>query len=1164
MPRATLTRRPFRLQTKLTLIFFGVTSVVAGLLSLVLFEIARDQAIADLRQRLQDVAGVAAATLDGDLHARITPEAGMDSAAYRQMQRELQRIRDNASDLYFVYTMRQAPDGSIRFVVDAEEDPAETAPLGGRYDEASPLLRSQFDRMAGPIVEEEIYTDRWGHWLSGYAPLRATDGTLVGVLGIDISAATVQAYEHRVLLIAGAVLVATLALILPLGWLIGRTIARPIAQLNEGALRIAEGDLDVRLALARRDEIGTLGESFDRMAANLAASRREIEAVAAKYQAIFDNASEGIFQTTPAGEVVSANQALLGLLGFHELAQMQAEIEDLGAQVYVDPRDRETMLAELRARGRVDGFETQLRRRDGTSFWAELALHRTTDRDGRPILEGMLLDATDRHRRQQAERESATARAANEAKSSFLANMSHEIRTPMNAIMGLTDLLLRTDLDERQRDYLTKIKTSSASLLAVINDILDLSKIESGRLELEDTPFSLEEVMANLTEMLAYRAHERDIELIVSIDPQVPRALVGDPVRLGQILLNLTSNAIKFTAHGEVVVSVALEEAPTACGDDRIMVRFQVQDTGTGIPEDRLDAIFEPFTQADDSITRHHGGTGLGLPISRQLAEQMGGELRVESRPGAGSTFTARVLLRRQTERGAVQPVTPRDLRGLAVLIVDDNATAREILVSQIESFQMEATAAASGEEALAILADPTRTFDLVLLDWKMPGLNGLETARRIRTDLDLARVPLVCMVSAYAREDLMQRAERTLLDAFLHKPINQSFLFDTILGLFGHQMTGAAAQAASAPEARPELTGRRILLVEDIDLNRLVATEWLASLGLSVDIAENGAEALARVDPTRHDAVLMDIQMPVMDGLEATRQMRATPGLETLPIIAMTAHALKGDLERCLAAGMNDYVPKPIDPARLFAALGRWIAPADQAPTDTATTGSAAPGPGPGATAGVPDAERLAGLRLPGIDVNDGLARANRNTALYLKMLRGFQRTWADVVERVEAHLAQGQIEEARRAVHSIKGIAGNLGATRLYERAAAAEHLIGDGAWRPDASAWRDFATALAEVQRGLADLPADEAPEAPTTPAGTAAPTKAELRESLARLIEQLDDDLDAARTALQALRPPLAAHLGSAPLRALIAQIDDFDIDAAIATLKAMLEELARHD
>ncbi|MBK1718429.1 hybrid sensor histidine kinase/response regulator [Thiocystis violacea] len=1146
------------LQSKLTLVFLGVALLVSAATSLVLYQVAREQATTDLRQRLGDVVAIAAAGLDADRHASITPETGMDSESYRSLKRYLQGVRDSALDLHFVYTMRRAADGTIRFVVDAEEDPGELSPLNSVYSETTDLLLQSFDSPLASLVERDVDTDQWGTWLSAYAPIVTSTGERDGVLGADISATTVLAYERRVLWIALTVFAATLPLILLAGWWMGRAMARPIGILDAGARRIAEGDLGVRLRLDRHDEIGALARSFNHMAEELTQGRRRIEEAAAKYRSIFDNAAEGIFQSTADGRVITANRALLRMLGHGDREEWPREIDDVARSVYANPEDRRRLLAQLGETGHVEEFETQLRRADGSTFWAAISMRSVEPAGSTQLLEGMVLDLSERHERRRAEREREAARAANEAKSGFLAHMSHEIRTPLNAILGLTDLVLRGELNARQRDYLDKVKLSAKALLGIINDILDFSKIEAGRLDLERTAFSLDEVLASLAEMFAYRAHEKEIELILSAAPEVPRALIGDPVRLGQILINLTGNAIKFTERGEVVVTVALvDPAPRALADGEVMLNFSVRDTGPGIAEDRLDAIFQSFAQADGSITRRHGGTGLGLAISRELVDLMGGDIQVASQVGQGSLFSARVVLGLQAEPLQIRPRTPLDLRGLRVLVVDDNATSREILISQLESFQMEPASAASGEEALECLADPAATFDLVLMDWRMPGMNGLETTRRLRQDLRLDKTPVVCMISAYAREDLMRPAERVLLDGFLNKPVNQSFLFDTIMTLFGHTDAvlagGSLATGQPSAEAPPDFSGRRVLLVEDIEMNRLVALEWLTSVGLEVDTAENGVQAVRMADPASHDAVLMDLQMPVMDGLEATRRIRSDPAKAALPIIAMTAHALKGDLERCLAAGMNDYVAKPVEPERLFAALARWIAPGSGA-APSVTLVDLGSDPAQAAARSL-----VAELKLPGIDIAEGLSRANGNAVLYLKLLRGFGPSWEDTAARVEEDLAAGRSEEGRRRVHSVKGVAGNLGAQDLYARGQVAETWIAEGEFDPYHPIWRDFAEALSRVTEGLAVVPEPGGAVAGSDGEGRGMDSGA-LCRGLDAMIGLLDDDLGQAQARLDGLLPTLSRRLDPERVQTLLARIDGFEIDDAIATIKLMQEDL----
>ncbi|GEO82044.1 hybrid sensor histidine kinase/response regulator [Pararhodospirillum oryzae] len=1185
-------------QGTLTLAFFGVALLIACLVAAVLYQVAREQVLADLRQKLRDVVSVAAHSVDGDLHARITPDSGMASSDYRALKATLRQIRGGVEGARYVYTLRRDHEGAIRFVVDAEEDPGNIVALYQPYANPSPLLLASFDTMTGPIVETEAYEDAWGAWLTGYAPFFTSDGRRSGILGVDIPATALIAHQHQVLRSFLMVLAGVIPVILLAGAWLGRTFARPLLALEAGARRVETGELGVQLAIRRSDEIGHLAASFNRMTAALAKSRDDLNGAMLKYRQIFDNASEGIYQTSLSGRVLAANPALVAMLGYDSLEQVQAEIQSVGEQVYARPTDRDHLLEQVRTLGRVEGLETVLCRRDGSQFWAVLTMHVGASEEGGRVLEGMVIDITERRQREQAERDREAARVASEAKSAFLATMSHEIRTPLNAILGLTDLVLRTDLDERQRDYLTKVTIASRSLLAVINDILDFSKIEAGRLDLEETTFSLHDIMANLTEMFAFRAHEKEIELIVSLDKDLPCDLIGDPVRLGQILINLTGNAIKFTDHGEVVVRASREEPPAeASPEDEVWIHFTVQDTGIGIPADRVEAVFESFSQADGSTTRRHGGTGLGLAICRRLAELMGGRAWAESVLGEGSTFHVVAGLRRQTGHATRTPRTPMDLRGLKVLVVEDNATSREILVHQIESFQMIATPCASGEEALAILGTPERSFDLVLMDWKMPGLNGLETARRIRTDLDLRRTPVVCMISAYAREDLMQQSERSFLDAFLHKPVNQSFLFDTIMTLFGHQeatVAGPQALPAADPDAPvPDLGGRRVLLVEDIEINRLVALEWLHSANLTVEVAENGRIAVERVLAEPFDAVLMDIQMPEMDGLEATRRIRAARPDGYPPIIAMTAHALKGDLERCLAVGMNDYISKPIDPARLFATLSRWVTGEGQGESalasDAVTMSPPAPAasveppppaskPGsaaPGEKSGFAD---LLAAPVPGLAVAEGLARANNNRKLYLTLLRRVRDDHLDTARRAEAEAAAGHLDDARRLVHSLKGIAGNVGAGPLHVAAQAAETwLVETGALDPAAPVWRGFVEALETLGAGLkaalveessgagpAAGPNAEENGAPADGSPASAVDEPALAARLSELEHCLDDDVARAEQLLADLAPLVRARFGAGTVDTIRGFVEDFDLDAAIAEIRRLRKDLGTDD
>ncbi|MGL1893680.1 MAG: response regulator [Spirochaetaceae bacterium] len=712
------------------------------------------------------------------------------------------------------------------------------------------------------------------------------------------------------------------------------------------------------------------------------------------------------------------------------LTKVSTEIStgELDQEINVDSQDELGTLAHSfgvmrdSIKSKIADLDSEIEHRRGAEN--ELRVHRDN-------LENIVTERT-------AELNTAkkTAEEADKAKSDFLANMSHEIRTPMNAIIGLDHLLLKTSLTEKQQDYVDKIGSSSKNLLGILNDILDFSKIEAGKLEIEDTNFILNDVLENLSGMIGNKAMNKGLELIFRQDMDVPQTLIGDPLRLGQILLNLTNNSIKFTDKGEIVVSFKLQSKEK----DKIVLRFEVTDTGIGLKSEQVDKLFSSFSQADSSITRKYGGTGLGLSISKKLSEMMGGHIGVESEYGKGSTFYFTLKLGIFDEHKTIKKVPPKDMVGLKVLVVDDNETSRDVICSYLDDYSFQATSVSSGELALREIiqakASTDKNYDLVLMDYQMEGLNGIETSKKVRLELENIDSPKIIMITGIDREEIMNQAEEIGLQGFLLKPISPSVLYDSIMQVFGiggNYKRRKNKYIESKPEGFDNIRGAKLLLVEDNEINQQVAQEILEAEGFYVDIAGNGKIGVDKLGNNRsYDLILMDLQMPIMDGYDATIEIRKTISFDQLPIVAMTADAMTGVRDNVINSGMNDYVTKPINPPDLWAALVKWIKPYKRELPDNfnnkneeSTTKTV-----------VPD--------IAGIDTATGLSRVGGNKKLYINLLCQIRDNYGDTVKDIETALKDGEDDVAIRTAHTIKGVAGNIGAEKLQDYAKRVESDI------------------------------------------------------------------------------------------------------------------------
>ncbi len=875
---------------------------------------------------------------------------------------------------------------------------------------------------------------------------------------------------------------------------------------------------------------------------------------------LLDSTAEAIYGLDLEGKCTFCNPACVGLLGYATTDDLLGrQMHQLIHHSHWDgtpfPAAECLILKAFKDGQEIHRDDQCFWRRDGSSFPVEYWAYPVVKEGAVVGCVVTFFDITARkaleEERQRTLREleaaKVAAEAAAKAKSEFLANMSHEIRTPLNGIIGLTHLVRQTELTPRQRDYHNKIASSSRTLMGVINDILDFSKIEAGKLVMDRVVFYLEDVIVDVINNIYTQAHDKGLTLNFSMAPDVPHELKGDPLRLGQILLNLVGNGVKFTDKGGIDIAVRVEERL----ERGVTLRFSVKDSGIGMTPEQVAGLFRAFSQADASTTRVYGGTGLGLVICKRLSLLMGGDIAVESTPGAGSvfSFTAGFQLPAASERRA--HVLPPELIDMRVLVVDDNPMVRRLMQKNLEAFSCDPKVVDSGEEAIAAVAEAAAAghpFRLVLMDWMLSGMDGLEAGLRIKKMPELSSPPHVLLVTAYDREEVLCRSKENGLDGFLLKPVTRSTLFSAIMNTLADQGSVTFPLRREGDSALPDslapLRGARILVAEDNEINQQVARELLEAAGMEVEVVGNGLEAMQAVGDHDYDLVLMDIQMPEMDGNEACRRIRADFGERgrALPVVAMTAHAMTEERERSSSAGMNDYLTKPVDPDALYQILSRWVKPkASGAGKHVIAAGRVPP------AASGDEIALLAGL--PGVDVKNGVARMAGNIASYRGILARFGELHGRIAAEIRNALAAQEVTAAERLAHSLKGSAGTIGAKALQETAAALEQALKAGEVADGERCLQQLEKELIPVLAGIASLATVKEGE----PVGKAICPSGELAlrlESLAALLREQDT---AARRVFPEVREMLAGIVRADMVKRLEKKIGNYDFDGALVQL-----------
>ena len=822
----------------------------------------------------------------------------------------------------------------------------------------------------------------------------------------------------------------------------------------------------------------------------------------------------------------------------HHCLEQQIEFKDVDEFFeYISPEHSDQVRKQLRryVKGEISEFKSEYQS-SRNNHWISVQ-GRIFERDGKGWAHRIIGISQDINERKQAQ---ITLEKSSQFKSQFLANMSHEIRTPMNAIVGLGHLLSTSGLTEKQAGYVNTLQKSAKILLGLIDDILDFSKIEAGHLRIDHVEFNLEDLLKDLADMTSLRITQENLEFIIDVGNDLPRNLIGDSFRLNQVLNNLVSNAIKFTEQGNIILRVHLEDHT----DETVMLTFSVIDSGIGIQKSSLATLFDPFIQEDGSTTRKYGGTGLGLSISKQLTQLMGGELHAESEKGKGSTFyfTLPFKLAANDHQQVLLSPPSTDLRGMKVLIADDNPTSLEVLTDTLSSLSFKVSSVNSGAKAIQALMQAADKFDILLIDWRMPDKDGITTTAEIRSTLSDDRMPLIILMTAYGKDAIELDSTHLQLDGILIKPITPSSLFNAIMQARQNALidsSGRSERVATAPSIKP-LKGS-VILAEDNPINQQVAQEILQQMGITVTVCQNGTEVIKQLEQTTPDLILMDIQMPEMDGYETTHIIRSQEKYNSLPIVAMTANAMKEDIQKSIAVGMQDHISKPVNPNLLYQTLARHLKFEQKAPLQNSTD---SPEPA--------QHERKWPSAIPGLNIKRGIKQVGGNENLYQKLLTEFLHNHKHLRKDLNIYIQQGDLDQAARSVHTLKGVSGNIGAERLYNITSEIDSKLKKSE-AIDSKLLDEFSLAYNELCQGIKQLNTHQSDTLDTTTG-----TNEEADVNIYQLLDALQKNDASSRSLLDQLNSQLEQAIGPRNLERLSNLVQDYEFEQAAQELGQFLK------